>query len=64
MNVQELIERLESIEDKTLMVCLEDWNENYCLAHELNSVSETNCLHIKNNQMSETHNKYVSLDCL
>ena len=33
MNVKELIAKLEEIEDKTLPVCIEDWNEGY--AHDM-----------------------------
>ncbi len=29
MNVQELIDHLQAIEDKTQTVCIEDWNEGY-----------------------------------
>jgi hypothetical protein len=29
MNVQEMIDELNKIEDKTLLVCLADWNEDY-----------------------------------
>ena len=29
MNVQEMIDQLMKIEDKTLPVCVEDWSEQY-----------------------------------
>jgi len=29
MNVQEMIDALQKIEDKTLPLCVEDWNEMY-----------------------------------
>ena len=37
MNVQELIDRLEKVEDKTMTVCLSDWSEEYATNHELNT---------------------------
>jgi len=38
MTVQELIDLLNDVENKNILVCLEDWNELYRTPHEVNPI--------------------------
>lgn len=42
MNVQEAIDELQKVEDKTLPLCIVDWNEQYAGAAEADVIEFVN----------------------
>jgi len=67
MNVQQLIDRLMLVEDKTLPVCIADWNEGYMPPIEFLPMNVANgkyCIENKNGGFEYAEGKYLKLgDC-
>ena len=60
MNVQELIDKLQKIEDKSLPVCIEDWNERYRNPAVLTEVEQWDSAYLVSGK-GDVLGKYISL---